>query len=213
MSFDAPVREGELRSIYREPSQVVVDKVIDHVDAGVREFIERSPLFVLATGDGHQNDASPRGGPPGFVRVLDEHRIAFGDLVGNNRIDSYANLSRHPGVGMLFMIPGLLETLRVNGTATLSVDEELRERCAIDGRVPRVVVGVHVTECFVHCGAALRRAGAWDVSTWPAAQELPSAAAILKTHTALDVPTEAIAENLRSYYDHGIWEIGGDPGT
>jgi PPOX class probable FMN-dependent enzyme len=209
MSFDAPVHDEGLRSLYREPSQVVIDKAIDHVDAGVRDFIERSPLFVLATGDGRNNDASPRGGPAGFVRVLDEHRIAFGDLVGNNRIDSYRNLAQHPGVGMLFMIPGLLETLRVNGTATLSVDDELRERCAIDGRVPRVVIGVEVTECFIHCGAALRRAGAWDVSTWPAAQDRPSAAAILKAHTALDVPTEAIEENLRSYYDHGIWEVGG----
>ncbi|MFN8023038.1 MAG: MSMEG_1061 family FMN-dependent PPOX-type flavoprotein [Acidimicrobiales bacterium] len=211
MSFEPCVSgSAELRSIYREPSQVVIDKAIDHVDHGVRGFIERSPLMILATGDGHRNDASPRGGPPGFVRVLDEHRIAFGDLVGNNRIDSYRNIADHPGVGLLFVIPGLLETLRVNGQATVSTDLELRERCAIDGRVPKVVIGIDVDECFIHCGAALRRANMWDTETWPAADDRPSPAAILKAHTHVDVPAAAIEENLHAYYEHGVWEVGGE---
>ena len=106
-----------LRSIYGDPSQAVIDKAIDHIDEGVRGFIAQSPLFVLATGGGESNDASPRGGPPGFVKVLDEQRLAFADLTGNKRIDSYRNIAEHPGVGMLFLIPGLLETLRVNGRA------------------------------------------------------------------------------------------------
>jgi uncharacterized protein len=211
MSFEPCIAgSADLRSIYREPAQLVLDKTIDHIDHGVRGFVERSPLMVLATGDGIHNDASPRGGPPGFVRVLDEHRLAFGDLVGNNRIDSYRNIADHPGVGLLFLIPGLLETLRVNGRATVSTDPALREACAIDGRVPKVAIGIDVDECFIHCGAALRRANAWDTDTWPSADQRPSAAAILKEHTRVDVPTAAIEENLQSYYDHGVWEVGGD---
>lgn len=199
-----------LRSIYRQPSQVVVDKAIDHIDAGARGFVERATLFVLATGDGVRNDASPRGGPPGFVAVLDEHRLAFGDLVGNNRLDSYSNIVEHPGVGMLFMIPGLLETLRVNGTASVSTDLDLRRACAIDGRVPKVAIVVDVTECFIHCGAALRRGAVWDTTTWPTADERPSAAAILREHSKVDVPTEAIEASLVDYYAKGVWEVGGD---
>jgi PPOX class probable FMN-dependent enzyme len=213
MAFDSCIddRTG-LRAIYRDPSQVVVDKAIDHVDAGARGFIEHAPLFVLATGDGRRNDASPRGGPPGFVQVLDEQRLAFGDLTGNNRIDSYSNLVANPGVGLLFLIPGLVETLRVNGTASVSVDDELRQRCAIDGRVPKVVIGVEVEECFIHCGAAFRRGSVWDTATWPAGDERPSAAAILKGHAAIDVPAADIQSNLDEYYDKGIWEVGGQSG-
>jgi uncharacterized protein len=210
MTFHAGVHDPErLKAIYRNPSEVVFDKTIDHVDDGVRSFIERSPLFVLATGGGASNDASPRGGPPGFVKVIDEHRVAFGDLVGNNRIDSYRNIIDHPGVGMLFLIPGLLETLRVNGRATVSVDDELRQLCAIDGRVPRVVIGIEVTECFIHCGAALRRAAVWDVATWPDTSDRPSAAAILRQHTGVDVDVGVIEADLQSYYDHAVWHVGG----
>lgn len=211
MTVDAQI-EGVagLREVYREPAQAVIDKAIDHVDDGVRAFIEQSPLVVVASGDGTRNDASPRGGPPGFVRVIDEHHLAFGDLVGNNRIDTYSNLVDHPGIGMLFVIPGLLETLRVNGTATVSTDADLRERCAIDGRVPKVVVSIEVQECYIHCGAALRRAAVWDAATWPARDERPSPAAILKAHMKLDVPAEAIEQNLEQYYDHGVWQVGGD---
>lgn len=199
-----------LRTIYRSPSQVVVDKAIDHLDSGARSFIERATLFVLATGVGVRNDASPRGGTPGFVKVLDDHRLVFGDLVGNNRIDSYSNIVDHPGVGMLLVVPGLLETLRVNGDATISTDPDLRQACAIDWRVPRVAVVVRVHECFIHCGAALRRGAVWDPSTWPAEDDRPSPAAILRGHAKVDVPTEAIEANLAEYYAHGVWEVGGD---
>lgn len=212
MSFDECISDRSgLRSIYREPSKVVVDKAIDHIDEGVRGFIARSPLFVLATSDGDRNDASPRGGPPGFVRVIDEQRLVFGDLVGNNRLDSYQNVLDHPGVGMLFMIPGLLETLRVNGRASISTDEGLRELCAIDGRTPKVVVGVVVDECFIHCGAALRRGSVWDITTWAPDGERPSPGAILKAHAQIDgVSAADIEAGLADYYDNAVWYVGGD---
>lgn len=210
MSFGDCVGDLDgLRSIYRSPSKVVLDKAIDHVDEGVRAFIALSPWFVIATTDGDSTDASPRGGPPGFVRVLDEHHIAWADLTGNNRLDSFTNLLANPAVGLLFVIPGLLETLRVNGRATLSTDAELRERCAIDGRVPKVAVGVEVTDCYIHCGASLRRAEMWEPSKWPTPEERPAVGEILKAHTKLEVSGEAIEKSLADYYDNDIWHVGG----
>ena len=199
-----------LRSIYREPSQVVIDKAIDHVDDGVRGFIARSPLFVFATTDGTTTDASPRGGPAGFVRVIDDHTVVFGDLVGNNRLDSYSNLLQVPAIGMLFMVPGLLETLRLNGRASLSTDLGLREVCAIDGRLPKVAVVIAVDECFIHCGAAFRRGEVWDTTTWPSRDDQPSPGQILVDHAKLEgVTGEQVEEGLKEYYDTAIWIAGG----
>jgi len=205
---------GALRTIYREPAQMVIDKVIDHVDDGVRSFIGASPMVILATGDGRRNDASPRGGPAGFVRVLDEHRIAFGDLVGNNRIDSYQNLVANPGIGMLFLVPGVVETLRVNGVATVSHDPALREGCAIDGRVPKVVIVVDVEECYIHCGASFTRGAVWDTNTWLSGDERPVPSAIIREHTGTEATAEQIRTGLQEYYDTAIWHVGGnnDPG-
>src|SRR4029079_9088127 len=106
----------ELREHYREPSALVRRKTIDHVDAGARAWLAASPLFGVARPSDAGTDASPRGGPPGFVTVLDDHTVAFGDLAGNNRLDSFANLVEHAAVGLLFFIPGAEETLRLNGT-------------------------------------------------------------------------------------------------
>lgn len=214
MTFDETISDrAGLRSVYREPSQVVLDKAIDHIDDGVRGFIARSPLFVLSSGDGERNDASPRGGPPGFVKVIDERRLVFGDLVGNNRLDSYQNVLDHPGVGMLFIIPGLLETLRINGRASVGTDQKLRELVAIDGRVPKVVIGVEVEECFIHCGAAFRRGAVWDVTTWLADDDRPSPGAILKSHAQIDDASAAdIEAGLDAYYDNAVWLVGGDAG-
>lgn len=202
-----------LRTVYRPPAEGALAKAIDHIDQGAAGLIAVAPLFVLATTDGHSTDASPRGGPPGFVHVLPDGRLAFGDLVGNNRLDSYTNLLAHPHVGLLFLVPGMLETVRVNGRASLTTDPELCARCAIDGRLPKVVVVVDVDECFVHCGAALRRSSLWDTDTWPSRQDRPSAAAVLRDHVGIDATVEEIEADLEGYYDHGIWYPGGgDPG-
>ena len=149
---------GGLRAIYREPSKVALDKAIDHIRSGgcpsssdIRHCSSCQPATASGT------TPRPRGGPPGFVQVLDDRYLAFGDLVGNNRLDSFTNLVAHPGVGMLFMIPGLVETLRVNGTASIVTDQPLLQRCAIGGVTPKVAIRVEVDECFIHCGAALRR--------------------------------------------------------
>lgn len=199
----------QLRTVYREPGQMVLDKVIDHIDDGAAGFIARSPFMALATSTEGRADASPRGGPPGFVRVLGEHRVAWGDLTGNNRLDSFGNIIERPDVGMMFIIPGVLETLRLRGTAALVRDPEVLEACAIDDRLPRAAVVVTVAECYIQCGAAVRRSGIWDTDSWAAPEDLPSGAAILKAHIGLEAPIEAIEADLATYYDNHIWVAGG----
>ncbi|WP_158412332.1 MSMEG_1061 family FMN-dependent PPOX-type flavoprotein [Ilumatobacter nonamiensis] len=200
---------AQLRTVYREPAQGVLDKVIDHIDEGAAGFIARSPFVVLATSTDGRGDASPRGGPPGFVRVLDEHRLAWGDLTGNNRLDSFGNIVEQPDIGMLFIVPGVLETLRLSGSASLVQDQQILEACAIDGRLPKTAVVVTVQECYIQCGAALRRSGLWDTDTWPDDESRPSGAAILKDHLGTDIPADDIEAGLKDYYDNHIWVAGG----
>lgn len=201
--------DTDVLSLYRAPHPNVLAKSIDHVDDGVREFLARSPLVVLATTNGSELDASPRGGPAGFVRVLDDQRLAFGDLSGNNRLDSYRNMAEHPAIGMLFLVPGVDETLRVNGRSSLTTDPEIRERCAIDGRTPKVAVIVDVDECFVHCAKAFRRGSVWDTTTWPTVDERPSPSAMLNDHLSLGVDPALIEADLEAGYRATMWEPGG----
>jgi PPOX class probable FMN-dependent enzyme len=182
MSADPPTAtriedEATLRARWRAPQELVLRKQRPQVDDAAAAFVAASPLMVLATTSAAGTDASPRGGPPGFVRVLDPGRLAFGDLSGNNRLDSYANIVEHPSVGLLFLVPGLEETLRVNGQARVTTDPEVLERTALDAGRPKAAVVVEVTECYVHCGKALRRAGFWDQATWSDPQDRPSSVA------------------------------------
>ena len=136
-------------------------------------------LNPAAGSRGGCTDASPRGGPPGFVTVLDENHIAFGDLSGNNRLDSDTNIVEHPEVGILFLVPGVGETLRVNGRASVTTDPSVLDRTAIGGVQPKVAVVVAVEKCFIHCAKALRRSGVWDTGTWAAEGARPSAAVVI----------------------------------
>ena len=213
MPFPAAIPDEEaLRGLYRRRSKVVSRKEIDHIDAGARDFIARSPFVVLATGGPDGCDASPRGGPPGFVAVLDEHRLAIGDLAGNNRLDSYGNVVASPAIGLLFMVPGVEETLRVNGRATVTTDDAILDACAIDGRRPRVALGVDVDGCYIHCGKALRRGGLWEPSSWLAPEERPSPVCILKEHVQLDIDAADIQRALEDDYRTTLWEAGGADG-
>jgi PPOX class probable FMN-dependent enzyme len=131
----------DLRTIYRPPARGPIDKVIHRLDAHCVDFLAKSPFFVLSTADADGVcDGSPKGGPPGFVGVLDDYRLGWADFAGNNRLDSFQNLVANDRVALLFLIPGLDETLRVNGRAELVTDPELCRRFAIDGKPARVVV-------------------------------------------------------------------------
>ena len=198
-----------LRSLFRSPSQRALDKEIDHIDGAAARMIGTSPLFIFATSDGERVDISPRGGNPGFVKVVDERHVAFGDLAGNNRIDSYRNLLQHSSIAMLFMIPGLEETMRVNGTASISTDTEIRNLCTDGDRVPNLAIIVNVNTCFMHCGKALRRSDMWNTSSWPSVDERPSGAELLAAHIDEAEHVDAIATSLEEGYQATLWQPGG----
>lgn len=196
-----------LRELIAPPERPAVEKAIDHLDEHCRDFIARSPFFVLASSDARGRcDASPKGGPPGFVHVLDERRLAVPDYPGNRRLDSYTNILERGGVELIFVIPGLIETLRVRGRACLTSDPDLLALLDDAGRTPKLALGVEVERCFLQCGKSLKRSGLWDPATWPDRSELPSAARIFKDHIALEGITEAAAEEHLSHsYEHDLW--------
>ena len=160
---DAPIRdERGLRTLFAEPSDLVRRKQLDRLDRHCRNFIAHSPLLVIgSTRPGKGTDVSPRGDTPGFVQVIDDRTLAIPDRPGNNRIDTLSNLVHAPEVGLIFFIPGIDETLRVNGIARVSRDEALLAKAEVQGKRPKVAIVVDVREAFLHCGKALKRARLW----------------------------------------------------
>lgn len=151
-----------LRSLYRQPTERALGKQLDRLDVHCKRFISLSPFLVMASADGNgQFDASPRGGDPGFVKVLDEHTVLIPDAPGNNRLDSLANMIANPGLGLLFMIPGVDETLRINGKASLRADDAYLDLCANERRRPPLVIAVEVRDAYLHCAKALMRSKLW----------------------------------------------------
>ena len=174
----------ELRSSYGEPSERAVKKALDRLDRHCRQFIALSPFVVLASaGADGRVDCSPRGDPAGFVAVLDDRTILLPDRRGNNRADSLTNVLENPYVGMLFMIPGVDETLRLNGRASLTTDPAQLEPLAVKGRVPRSGLVVEVEEVFLQCTKALVRSRLWaDETRVDRKAALPSFGQMLADH-------------------------------
>ena len=177
---DICTREA-LRALYREPSERAVKKQLERLDTHCRRFIALSPFFVLASADAEGRvDASPRGGEPGFVKVLDERTVLVPDSPGNNRLDSMQNLVARPGVGLLFMVPGVDETLRINGRASLRTNAALIDLCANERRRPPLVIAVEVKEAYLHCAKALMRSKLWHPAAKQERSVLPSMGQMLK---------------------------------
>ena len=174
---------------YRTAPQVVWDKEVDHLDRHCRSFIGLSPWATLATADADGfPDVSPRGGEPGFVHVLDEHRLVLPDRPGNNRIDSLRNVLANPKVALMFVVPGIEETLRVYGTAAvrdpLDVDADLTEF----GRAPKSVLVVDVQRAFFQCAKSLMRSGLWQPDRWPGRGDFASIGQVWRDHCDLPAP-------------------------
>ena len=166
--------------------------------------------MVLSTADADGVvDGSPKGGQPGFARALDEHRLAWADSSGNNRLDSFENMVANPSVGLLFMIPGLDETLRVNGTSELSTDSTLCEQFAFGDRPAKVVVVVTIDEAYMHCAKAFRRAALWDPESWIEKDSLPSGVCMLRDHAAIDADVETIDAGYQADIEATLWSPGG----
>jgi len=165
-------------------SPMVERKVLHALDRHCRAFIALSPFLVLASADAEGRvDASPRGDPPGFVQVLDDRTLLLPDRRGNNRVDSFGNILDAPGVGLIFFVPGIDETLRVNGTARLLTDAEALAGSSIAGKAPRTGLLIAVDEAFFHCAKALRRARLWDPAAQVERSTFPSLGRILAEQT------------------------------
>ena len=167
--------QADLRAMFPPTHEVAINKVLDHVDKHARDFIARSPFMCI----GSQNtdgtaDVSPRGDPAGFVAILDDRTLAIPDRPGNNRLDTLSNIVANPHVGLMFMIPGFDETMRVNGTARLSTDSAILDRLVVQGKAPKLAIIVSIDEVYLHCAKALRRARLWDAGSQQDRKTYPS---------------------------------------
>ena len=197
---DVITEEDALREIFGWPSERALNKQIDRLDTHCRAIIEKSPFLLLGTSDTTGRcDVSPKGDFPGFVRVLDDRTIAIPDLPGNNRLDTLLNILNNPQVGLIFMIPGMNETLRINGKVRLVRDAKLLESMAYQGKLPKLAIVVDVKEVFTHCPKAFLRSKLWSEDYRIERSELPSFAEILKDHTGI---VECDVEQLQKELAH-----------
>ena len=173
-----------LRTLYDPVRERSAAKELPSLDVHATRFIGLSPFVVVATGGVDGMDASPRGGAPGFVKVVDAHALLIPDSPGNNRLDTLQNLIHTPQIGLLFMVPGVDETLRVNGTAVLSVDDAERERCRDERRVPKLVIRVTVQASYLHCAKALMRSELWNPAHIQPRSCMPSMGEMLRDQVA-----------------------------
>lgn len=180
---DALRSEDDLRALYDPPSGLAARKEIGHLDAAAAGFIASSPMLFLASADvSGRCDVTPRGGPPGFVSVLDETTLVIPDATGNRRIDTYQNVVETGRVGVVFLIPGRGQTLRVNGRACVSTRPALLETLTAVGKPPRAALVVAAEEVFAHCPKAFVRSGLWNPEAWPDPRAAPSPAALTLAH-------------------------------
>jgi len=205
---DVVTTVDELRAIAGEPpGEVALRKQVDRLDRHCRDLIARSPFLLLGTSDAAGRcDVSPKGDPPGFVLVLDDHHLAIPDRPGNRRLDGMRNILANPHVGIIFLVPGRGETLRVNGRASIVRDAGLLARMAVGDRTPRLAIGVEVEEVFLHCAKAFRRSGLWQPETWPDLATLASAARMLLDHARPDGMTlEQMERRLQHGYETQLY--------
>ena len=191
----------ELAALYNPARERSIRKQIDRLDEHCRAFIAASPLVIIGTqgkGPGSVADTSPRGDVPGFVKVADDHTLLIPDRPGNNRLDNLRNLVQNPAVGLLFIVPGISETFRVNGEAVISRDPALLEPFAAYGKLPRTVLVVTVKEAYMHCSKALVRADLWNPAKFVAPGVLPSFGTILAAHTGGFVDAKTLDEENRT---------------
>jgi PPOX class probable FMN-dependent enzyme len=201
MQFASVVRsESELRALMGGPiASAVVDKTLSRLDRHCITFIERAPFVLVSTSDGAGRvDVSPKGDAAGFVRVLDERTLAIPDRPGNQRFDTFRNLFENPQIGLIFLIPGKRETLRVSGKAEVVRDPALLEAMRAQGKLPALAIGVHVEEAFMHCAKCMVRSNLWQPDRWPPLEGLPTLAEAMKDAAAIPLPVAEIDGLIRN---------------
>ena len=190
--------EQQLRSLFPATHDLAIQKAHTSLGVHAREFIRRSPFLCIGTQnrDG-QADVSPRGDPPGFVQILDDKTLAIPDRPGNNRLDSLSNIVANPTVGLLFIIPGFDDTLRINGQATLVTDPALLAGMSVNNKTPNIAIVVRISEVFMHCAKAFRRSRLWDPASLQKRSEMPSLIKIILDETS-GAPDDEAMEKIDS---------------
>ncbi|MFE0149844.1 MSMEG_1061 family FMN-dependent PPOX-type flavoprotein [Nonomuraea sp. NPDC059007] len=195
------VPQEEVLALLGEPEPMTKAKIFDRVDQHSRRFIAHSPFLTMATADAAgRADCSPRGDYPGFVKVLDDRTLAIPDRPGNKLADSFRNLAENDGVGLLFLIPGVRETLRVNGRAYPTDEPDVLARMQTEARQPVLALIVDVAAVYLHCGRALIRSRLWDPASQALAAEIPSAGEIAIGQLGLDLDPELVDRKLEAGY-------------
>lgn len=190
----------ELYAINGIPSQAIAEKHATQLSPLVEDFIARSPFFLIATADANGNcDVSPKGDTPGVVRVLDPRTIAIPDRLGNKRVDGHRNILENGHIGLIFMIPNVDETLRINGRCFITTDPDLLESMALQGRGPKLAMVVEIDEVYMHCARSFLRSGLWRPETWPDADAIPSMRAIGCELKDLPPPDESLGKRQEEY--------------
>ncbi|SAI20350.1 pyridoxamine 5'-phosphate oxidase [Bordetella ansorpii] len=201
-------QQPDLDALYSPPAEMIQKAVLNHLVDFHIEYLKVATFFCLATGSERGLDASPRGGPPGFVHVLDPHTIAFADWPGNNRIESMRNLQRDEHLGMVFLFPGLEVFLRINGRGHISTAGELLIQLREGARTPKTATVVQIDEVLMHCGKAINRAGLWKDSARLDRQALPSVgrvmSALAKMVDGAAEMSDAQVQQINAHYDHSV---------
>ena len=196
--------EEKLRALHHAPLSRAKDKVLVRLDEYCRQIIVLSPFCVIATQGVGGADITPRGDPPGFVRVLNDRHLLLPDRVGNNRLDTMTNLFQNPAIGVIFFLPGMNETLRINGTAKITDDARLLEPCAVNQRSPKIGLLISVHEAFMHCAKALVRSKLWDTAHHIDRTLLPSFAEIMLAHCS-ELTEEENARQTEIMAERGLY--------
>lgn len=193
MNFETIITsEEQLRETLGHPSEIVTRKTINYVDEHCRSFIEKSPFITIATSDLAGNlDVSPKGDPAGFVKILDDKTLAIPDRPGNAKADTLTNIIKNPNIGLIFLIPGVRETLRINGEAKIVKDMWVLEQLNVDGKTPSFAIIVTVKEAFMHCAKCIIRSKLWQVDSAKQAN-VPSLAKVLVEHGKLEISVDEL---------------------
>jgi len=196
----------ELRSAFEATHEVAIKKQLGSLDSHAHRFIEKSPFLLIGTQDASGNgDVSPKGDQPGFVNVLDTNTLAIPDRPGNNRLDTWENIVENPGVGLIFMIPGMNETLRINGEARLTLDTDLCSKVQVNNRAAKAVLIVKVREVYLHCAKAFIRSKLWAPDTWAPRSDMPTLGQMLKDQVELSETANEFDDILEKAYQKTLW--------
>lgn len=190
--------EEQLREIMGYPSEIVSRKTIHHIDEHCKKFIERSPFITIATSDNAGNfDVSPKGDPAGFVKILTDKILAIPDRPGNRKADTLSNIIKNPYVGLIFLIPGIKETLRVNGEAKIVSDPKVLRLLECEGKTPALAIIVQVKEAFMHCAKCIIRSNLWQHVDEAGNRTVSSLARAVVDHGKLDISYEALDQLIK----------------